>query len=282
MQDFFKRLFSGWKWPLLMMGVVSLLGGGWVAGTHYWGPDTNIKADPIPKSLPDPFKGRISDDNFQPVPKHGLGSPNAPSPLKINPRPIVVPKTPPLNPPNDDILKPEPKKTPKLHESDNILDSPKETPKSPGKSGRDKGKGWREGNGLFNDVGKWIFPTSGDTNVWKKWDSKSIDNAKENKQRTLIHYTADWCGICRLQWKGVDKDKLEAAAKKYGFVIVEADFTDKNSDMAVELSKLESGGVPLYLFIDDDGKEYKVDQIPYWPLSAEKPLIKKMEELASN
>ena len=109
---------------------------------------------------------------------------------------------------------------------------------------------------------------------WLDYDKLVLDEAKKSGQKVFVHYTADWCLICKVQWATIDADEVAEKAIEKGFLIMHGDYTNYNPDITADLTRLKAGGVPTYLFIDSLGKEHMIHSA-----YGETVIMNKMEEL---
>lgn len=109
---------------------------------------------------------------------------------------------------------------------------------------------------------------------WVEHNPKLMQELLKGGQKAFVHYTADWCLYCKVQWATVDEEELVEEARKLGVVLVKADYTKYDESMREDLERLKSGGIPTYLFIDSFGKEHVLHSV--W---GETKIIDKMKEL---
>jgi thiol:disulfide interchange protein len=86
------------------------------------------------------------------------------------------------------------------------------------------------------------------------WDQKAKDWAKGKK--VFVRFTGDACLTCKFQWASFNKDKLYHLSKANDIYLFEANLSDKgdNSFTLKEISDLNLGGVPAYIYIEETGK----------------------------
>ena len=87
----------------------------------------------------------------------------------------------------------------------------------------------------------------------EKYSSEKLDYYKKKNVPVLLKFSAKWCLTCMVNESAVfsDKDLLEEL-RKNGIVIMHADWTNKNREIAAVINSYGRSGVPLYIYYDGE------------------------------
>lgn len=97
-----------------------------------------------------------------------------------------------------------------------------------------------------------------DNVTWKEYNKTEISELIQNEEKIFINFTAKWCITCLVNEKIVfDKDEFKKLIKDKNIHYYKADWTNKNSELTLELEKYGRNSVPLYIYYDG-GKDYKI------------------------
>jgi len=97
-----------------------------------------------------------------------------------------------------------------------------------------------------------------DNVVWKEYNKSEILELVQNREKVFINFTAKWCITCLVNEKIVfDKDEFKKLIKDENIHYYKADWTNKNSDLTIELESYGRNSVPLYIYYNGS-KEYKI------------------------
>ena len=80
--------------------------------------------------------------------------------------------------------------------------------------------------------------------------TEKIDEAQQNSEKTLLYFTANWCGPCKIMDKLVfSADKSVAASKSFKPLKVDI---DRHPDLK---KAYNIGGIPVLVVLDEQGNE---------------------------
>jgi thiol:disulfide interchange protein DsbD len=80
------------------------------------------------------------------------------------------------------------------------------------------------------------------------WSAAAIDAAMESGKTVFVDFTAAWCVTCKLNEHGaLAHAEVKARLSDDDVIFMVADWTNKNDEIAAELSRHGRSGVPLYL-----------------------------------
>ena len=82
-----------------------------------------------------------------------------------------------------------------------------------------------------------------------EWNSQTEINLQSQNQAYLINFTAAWCITCQTNEKLVlGTEEVQEFLKNQNIQYIKADWTNRNSEIAVALERYERSGVPLYVY----------------------------------
>ncbi len=86
------------------------------------------------------------------------------------------------------------------------------------------------------------------------WSVQAVDAALKDNQPVFVDFTASWCLTCQANKLTVLRsDSVQKAFKEYGFVVLEADWTNYDEEITKALEHFGRTGVPLYVIYKTDG-----------------------------
>lgn len=86
------------------------------------------------------------------------------------------------------------------------------------------------------------------SHLWENYTEQNLQVLLQQEQPVFINLTADWCITCKINEAVVfTADNLQQL-KDAGIVLLEGDWTNRNSEITRLLEKYNRAGVPLYLF----------------------------------
>ncbi len=86
------------------------------------------------------------------------------------------------------------------------------------------------------------------------WSAQAVDAALKDNNPVFVDFTASWCLTCQANKLTVlHSDSVQKAFKEYGFVVLEADWTNYDEEITKALEHFGRTGVPLYVIYRTDG-----------------------------
>ncbi len=86
------------------------------------------------------------------------------------------------------------------------------------------------------------------------WSAQAVDAALKDNHPVFVDFTASWCLTCQANKLTVLRsDGVQKAFKEYGFVVLEADWTNYDEEITKALEHFGRTGVPLYVIFKTDG-----------------------------
>ncbi len=104
-------------------------------------------------------------------------------------------------------------------------------------------------------MGYWVLrfepapvTASADDARWAPYSPAGVTQALDSGKPVFVDFTADWCITCKVNEAGVlaRNDVLDAFREK-GFVLLRADWTQRDDTIRDELLRFGKAGVPMYL-----------------------------------
>ena len=90
---------------------------------------------------------------------------------------------------------------------------------------------------------------------WQPYSEMEIIKATNSKRKVFIDFTADWCLTCKLNESLVlNTEEVQAYLTDNNILAIKADWTKRDPELTAALAKYNSVGVPLYVYIDAEGK----------------------------
>ncbi|TAK90400.1 MAG: DUF255 domain-containing protein [Burkholderiaceae bacterium] len=88
---------------------------------------------------------------------------------------------------------------------------------------------------------------SDETGHWKPWSEAAMQTALAQNKTVFVDFTAAWCVTCQLNKKAVlETEQVQQALVQSGIVLLRADWTRPNPEIAAALQKLGRNGIPVY------------------------------------
>jgi len=110
---------------------------------------------------------------------------------------------------------------------------------------------------------------------WEDWSVARVEQLQAEGRPVFVDFTAAWCVTCQVNKLGALSDsRVLAAFAEHDVALLRADFTNRDPEIAAELGRWGSAGVPLYLMFPADGGE--PDILP--PLLTETIVIRSVED----
>jgi len=92
--------------------------------------------------------------------------------------------------------------------------------------------------------------------AWLRFSPENMEEWKTGGKPVFIDFTAKWCLTCQVNKLTVLRtDEVMAAFRERGVILVEADWTDENEEIARELARFGRQSVPLYVLYDGRNAE---------------------------
>lgn len=99
---------------------------------------------------------------------------------------------------------------------------------------------------------EWVSPAAG----WQPFQKEKLERLLAEKKPVFVDFTADWCLTCKFNEKTVlENPKIKAKLKETGVILLRADWTKRDAEIARELHRFGREGVPFYLYFPPSKKE---------------------------
>jgi thiol:disulfide interchange protein DsbD len=95
---------------------------------------------------------------------------------------------------------------------------------------------------------------------WATWSPQRVEAELAAGRSVFVDFTASWCLICQANKIPLRSAETEALFAQYDIVLLEADWTLRDSVIARVLEENGRAGVPLYLLIQPDGTTTQLPQ----------------------
>lgn len=96
---------------------------------------------------------------------------------------------------------------------------------------------------------------------WVPFDEQQIAMFKEQKKPVFIDFTAKWCLICQANHVVLSQDHVHKKMAEKGVIKMKADWTKKDAVITKWLRHYGRSGVPLYLYINEEGNASILPQL---------------------
>jgi suppressor for copper-sensitivity B len=115
---------------------------------------------------------------------------------------------------------------------------------------------------------------------WQPFSTAKLEELVKAGEPVLIDFTADWCGICKLnEYRALNTEETANFVKQHGFTTLIADFTAKSPDIRKVLNQFGQDSVPLTVIIPaGQPKKTKVLRASF----SQGELLEKLEEAAAD
>ncbi len=116
---------------------------------------------------------------------------------------------------------------------------------------------------------------SGAGGEWEDWSVARVEQLQAEGRAVFVDFTAAWCVTCQVNKLGaLSSEGVRAAFTEHDVALLRADFTNRDAEIAAELNRRGSAGVPLYLMFPAGGGEPAI--LP--PLLTEAIVIRSVED----
>lgn len=100
----------------------------------------------------------------------------------------------------------------------------------------------------------YLFPPEGYVDPWIAYTPETLREYRADNRLVFLDATAAWCLTCQANEKLVlDSDRVQAAFRELDVVLIKADFTKKDQEVADLLASFGRRGVPLYVVFPSNG-----------------------------
>jgi thiol:disulfide interchange protein DsbD len=87
------------------------------------------------------------------------------------------------------------------------------------------------------------------------WSPDTVKKLQAENRVIFVDFTARWCVTCQVNKGAMNSAEARKAFADHNVAFLEADWTNRNDEIAQELAKHERAGVPLYLVYPANGGE---------------------------
>ncbi len=94
---------------------------------------------------------------------------------------------------------------------------------------------------------------------WQKFDARKVETMVQENKKVFIDFTAKWCITCLVN------KKIALQSETFGNIVSEkdinlfvADWTNKDEEIAKALEAYGRNSIPLYIYYDGSGSNYKI------------------------
>lgn len=95
--------------------------------------------------------------------------------------------------------------------------------------------------------------------TWEKFDARKIETLAQDNQPVFIDFTAKWCITCLVNKKiALQSDDFIELARKQGIHLFRADWTNNDPEISKALEAYGRRSIPLYIYYDGHGIDYKI------------------------
>lgn len=90
--------------------------------------------------------------------------------------------------------------------------------------------------------------------AWQPWSEAAVSRALADGRPVFVDFTAAWCITCQAnKLAALSRDEVSARMDALGYVRLEADWTNRDPQIARVLAEHGRSGVPLYLILTPGG-----------------------------
>ncbi|WP_114521869.1 protein-disulfide reductase DsbD domain-containing protein [Altererythrobacter sp. ZODW24] len=90
----------------------------------------------------------------------------------------------------------------------------------------------------------------------------ALAEAQANGEPTFVWMTADWCVTCKINESvAIERENVRDAFARRGVTVLRGDWTRRDPEITRYLESKGAAGVPLYVWISEDGTEEVLPQI---------------------
>ncbi|MBL4858008.1 MAG: thioredoxin family protein, partial [Erythrobacter sp.] len=94
------------------------------------------------------------------------------------------------------------------------------------------------------------------------FSERALAEARASGQPVFVWFTADWCVTCKVNESvAIEREETREAFEKAGVIALRGDWTRRDEEIAVFLSKQGAAGVPLYLWYPPGGEARQLPQV---------------------
>ena len=84
--------------------------------------------------------------------------------------------------------------------------------------------------------------------IWERFSIKTLNDFRQKNRLIFVDVTADWCVTCKVNEKTILLSKnVQESFKKNNVVLLKADWTNRNKEIADYLQKFGKYGIPFYV-----------------------------------
>ena len=97
-----------------------------------------------------------------------------------------------------------------------------------------------------------IYSIQKPVTIFEAWSPEKIATLRADGKPVFVDFTAEWCAICQVNKKIIERDEVLAKFKEKGVALMLADWTDNNEKVGAGLKEFNRAAVPLYLLYGRD------------------------------
>ncbi len=108
-------------------------------------------------------------------------------------------------------------------------------------------------------------PSIIDTKKWVQvvsYDAQKLQEFRVQQQKIFLYFTADWCVTCKInEASTIQRKEMAQYFTNNKIIVMEADFTLKEPEIANMLNQYGRAGVPLYIYFAPNQEEKILPQV---------------------